>query len=391
MMRTLDARARAGRSARALGLGLGLLWGALSLWACSGDDTTSTESCPVGSESCPCTEGGSCDGDLVCLSDRCVDTTGLGSGGGGGASGTSSATSSTSTSSDSGAGGVLNRDTTSASTTSTSGSTTGGNPSLALPCTEDADCGAGLICVTAESSSLSVGGPAGGLCTQTCTDSCPDANSICLTFSDDHAYCVPSCGLGDGVLDCQARPDMVCDVLPASTGTTCAADTDCADGVCFNSECVIPISLCLPRCGADSDCPSGRFCDPSLGECVDDEPEGLGIGEPCDPDAATDECRGYCSTSSSRCIETCTRGAYPTCGSEDPSFATAECLAPYYEGGDDLGDVGVCIGLCDCTSDCASGLACVSFESPTINGAPFRGRAGLCITELEDDIILSCD
>jgi hypothetical protein len=41
--------------------------------ACSSD--TDEKSCPVGSESCPCTPGGSCDPGLSCYSDLCVSDT----------------------------------------------------------------------------------------------------------------------------------------------------------------------------------------------------------------------------------------------------------------------------------------------------------------------------
>jgi hypothetical protein len=40
-----------------------------SATACSGNDG---ENCPVGSESCPCTAGGTCDSPLVCASNLCV-------------------------------------------------------------------------------------------------------------------------------------------------------------------------------------------------------------------------------------------------------------------------------------------------------------------------------
>lgn len=57
-------------------LGLGVLLGV----ACTGPYMTTTESmttdtmCPVGSEGCPCTPGGTCDEPLVCASKVCVST-----------------------------------------------------------------------------------------------------------------------------------------------------------------------------------------------------------------------------------------------------------------------------------------------------------------------------
>lgn len=64
-------------------------------WSCAAG--ASDSECPIGSEKCPCTDGGSCDGSLVCLSDICVNpnpdqggatnTGGTGPGSGGAGSG----------------------------------------------------------------------------------------------------------------------------------------------------------------------------------------------------------------------------------------------------------------------------------------------------------------
>jgi len=115
------------------------------------------------------------------------------------------------------------------------------------------------------------------------------------------------------------------------------------------------------------------------------------LGEACDPALEPDECAGFCETTSARCVETCTLGGYPACGSDDPTFASAECLAPVFQGGTDLGDLGYCFGLCDCTSECPAGLACVSVASPTIGLSPVRGRQGLCLVEATGDVVLSCE
>lgn len=57
-----------------------------AVWSCAAGGTD-TE-CPIGSEKCPCTDGGSCDGDLVCLSDLCVNPNPQGGSGQGGAAAT---------------------------------------------------------------------------------------------------------------------------------------------------------------------------------------------------------------------------------------------------------------------------------------------------------------
>ncbi len=328
-----------------------------------------------------------------------------GSGGSGGAMGAGATGGAFSEAGSGGDGGTAtggnSSNTTSASTTSStsaagaggSGGSAADNPDLAQPCDSDADCGSGLICVTAESSALTEGGPAGGLCTLPCTDDCEEVgpNAVCLSFGDNGAYCMPLCEIGDGVQDCAQRPDMVCDVLPAFLGTVCSTDTDCQTGAgCLGSECAVPVPVCLPKCRADSDCPEGRFCDPSLGECVDDEPAGGGIGEPCDPDAGSEECRGFCDSEAQRCVETCAFGVYPACGSDSTTEGTAECLAPFFDPFD-RGDAGLCFALCDCTSDCAEGLSCISFASPDVQLDPVRGREGFCGTEIEGDVVLACE
>ncbi len=59
---------------------LGLVFaGAFGAFSCAaGSDDN--EDCPIGSEKCACTEGGSCDAGLTCLSDTCVNPNGGGSG-----------------------------------------------------------------------------------------------------------------------------------------------------------------------------------------------------------------------------------------------------------------------------------------------------------------------
>jgi hypothetical protein len=52
---------------------LSLLVGFLGAWACT---QSAGQDCPPGSEGCPCTSGGECDGALSCHSDLCVDADG---------------------------------------------------------------------------------------------------------------------------------------------------------------------------------------------------------------------------------------------------------------------------------------------------------------------------
>lgn len=317
----------------------------------------------------------------------------------GGSGGTSANTStSTTASSAGGVSGVTSSTASSTTTTGAAGAPPEDIPGLFEPCEADDDCESDLICIAADSSSLLVGGPAHGVCTTPCdADTTCGASSACILFSEDGeaGYCLPVCGVADGNLDCLGRPDAVCDVLPV--GVSCTSDLDCGGvTICVGGECQLPV--CLPKCRSDSDCPDDRFCDPSLGECVDDEPSGLGINEICDPDAATDECNGFCAAGDGdepgRCFQTCTLGVYPACGSESLDDGTAECLIPYIEGADP-GDLGFCVQLCDCNSDCPDeGIDCISFASERIAFDPpiVRGRAGFCATGADDTVeVLTCD
>src|SRR5690606_17806903 len=154
---------------------------------------------------------------------------------------------------------------------------------------------------------------------------------------------MPLCLPGDGQQECAGRRDLACDVIPSLSERTCSTSAECNVGEgCLDGQCAVPIFLCLPMCGADSDCPDGRYCHPGYGECVDDEPEGLAQGEQCDP--AEDECLGYCDTqlTPARCSESCALGAYPACGSDSTEAGTAACLQSFFGEPSDLGDLGIC-------------------------------------------------
>ena len=268
-----------------------------------------------------------------------------------------------------------------------------GTGELAEPCDSDEDCESGLTCVTAGSNSLITGGPSHGWCTAPCDATTPCASdSVCMGF-DGNGFCMPTCNPNDGIHDCAERDDAVCEPVPI--GESCSTDDDCAGGTyCYDAvECVLPV--CLPKCGADSDCPAGRFCDPKIGECIDEQPEGSALNELCDQEAEPDECLGFCARdadSEPRCFETCAIGSYPACGSASIDHGTADCLLPY--AGTDVGDLGLCVGLCDCNSDCTNAdMVCVSFESADFDPPEVRGRAGFCAPvsdQIEDDQILEC-
>jgi hypothetical protein len=142
----------------------------------------------------------------------------------------------------------------------------------------------------------------------------------------------------------------------------------------------------MPLCNFDGDCPSGRYCDVSVGLCVSEAPTGKRFGESCDPAAEVDECAGFCSPDSGVCEELCTLGTYPSCGSESGTNASAACLLG--PAGAAAGDAGSCARFCDCSDDCHGDLSCVAFEDAM---GPFEllGRPGFCFTAQAGDRVLN--
>src|SRR5262249_19875965 len=70
-------------------------------------------------------------------------------------------------------------------------------------CGKDADCAAGLVCLTATGNSLRSGGPAGGLCTLSCSAhsqadcNAVDTGSVCISDTDHtFSYCYELCAEG---------------------------------------------------------------------------------------------------------------------------------------------------------------------------------------------------
>lgn len=305
---------------------------------------------------------------------------------------------------DGGSGGTRPT-TTNTNTGTTSG---GGNSSseIGVSCESNRDCPTGLECLTSRSTALTKGGPAHGFCSFQCGDAdtpsaeadaeCQklDPNSLCHYFDENTAYCVQRCTFGVAQ-KCQNRDDVVCDVVlhEAPGAVTCKTNNDCdiGDGCLATSEgsdegvCYSTPQVCLPRCNSDQDCPAGRFCDPRSGECIDDRPTGKFFDDSCDPDAEPDECRGFCASDGS-CAEKCILGTYPSCGSTSTTHATAACLFLAYEGAN-VGDVGLCGALCDCTDDCRGDQSCVRIEN---SEGPFEflGRTGLCTVARAGDTVL---
>lgn len=294
---------------------------------------------------------------------------------------------------------------------SAGGMSTGGTPSstdtdLGMRCTTDSECG-DLDCVAADSGLLSAGdlgngGPANGMCTQTCetNDDCQPlgAGAVCVGFSEDASYCLQGCQFGpDGLTEfsddkCHGRFDMTCGPLFGDSQEACADDSDCFENEFCAGTCIVVVPACLPQCADTTDCPDGMFCDPGSGICVEEEPSNKKLGDDCDPDADPDECNGLClaeinddnETVGGRCHEFCTLGVgAPVCGWDGMDGPPAICLPALSEqlfGPGVPGDAGLCYQFCNCDSDCSGSSICWEFD-----GGPVAEQAGYCDFALNPD------
>jgi hypothetical protein len=262
---------------------------------------------------------------------------------------------------------------------------------IGAACSSDSNCAAGLRCLLASGndfgtsgSSLS-GGPSGGYCTKDCTDSAEcqaiDVASDCEPVSDTGSICLRTCLSKDptsGENKCLNRSTLACNstaVLQLE-----AYSSDRQDG------------WCLPLCGSDSDC-GGRTCNLTTGLCSDTANEGLPIGAPCTADSpacagglclpVTDTI-GFCSAACR--LTSLGAGAVSGCGyGRTANPREAACLSPYAgvsnEDSEGLGDIGVCLELCDVPADCGqSGWRCV-IETGV---EELLGRAGYCLPPLDE-------
>lgn len=260
-------------------------------------------------------------------------------------------------------------------------------------CESNADC-TSRVCLRADDTrnSLTRGTPPNGLCTLPCESDAEcasyEANTVCVGFTSRAAYCVPTCMFGAPAEDenkCFQRPELSCQPLFDETGIACERSLDCPEPYyCVDGQCSV-LPVCLPRCGSDADCPDERTCDLHLGECVTTAPTGKALGESCDPDASSDECRGVClpleEEGKGECFEFCSVGAVGGCGFDDQRNAPVRCA-----GGLNLGlpigefDDGVCATVCRCTADCPGEQKCFAG----------RGEDAFCAATLPGDAIAEC-
>jgi Cys-rich repeat protein len=247
-----------------------------------------------------------------------------------------------------------------AGTTGAAGSTTDGGVlpvgDLGKGCATNSDCTGGLTCAAPGSTTFGGGGPANGFCTKSCADAdagdaCGALNAVCVNMGTDATpalFCMPTCAYGsmDRATKCRGRDDVGCARLSDNSGGT--------------------LDICVPMCGSDADCPSGRHCDKDVGLCVTTAKSGSPLGSACTQaaDGGTDSCAGFClaigsggTTVTARfCSQACVLGAPNACnlaaGSTSLAPAGSHGGCVYSATGAALGDVGFCAQECDGTGDC---------------------------------------
>jgi Cys-rich repeat protein len=126
------------------------------------------------------------------------------------------------------------------------------------------------------------------------------------------------------------------------------------------------VDLCVPLCGSDTDCPSGRHCDANSGYCTATAKTGSPLGTACmaPVDGGADSCKGFClaigsggTTVTARfCSQACVFGTANACNialgtaSLAPAGSHGGCL--YTASGAMPGDVGFCTQECDTVAEC---------------------------------------
>jgi hypothetical protein len=242
---------------------------------------------------------------------------------------------------------------------------------LGSSCRGSGECAPGLDCVDAAHDDGS-GSPAGGMCTMRCNNDvdCDTLVEGALCLLHEHfpgpKHCYEPCATNtvfEGGLDpdkCHGRDDMVC-------RTVRPGDRDPSRGG-------RSIDACTPLCTEHDQCGTGRFCQFSAGICADAPPVGPALGEECDLTRNT-PCQGLCAVDveelarSNRavgmCFEACVIGAPLACGGGIVP-GTRACLgrlgAFFAVSTHGIGDLGSCVDLCTCTSDCPGGKICKPVE-----------------------------
>lgn len=244
---------------------------------------------------------------------------------------------------------------------------------LGATCSDDAECRKGFSCLPSTSGIIGGEGPSAGLCVLNCLADpsvceAADPETTCVVLdargtddtTDDTAFCLPSCKVGDppeSQYKCHGRVDMVCSEQTAGTG----------------------VGYCRPACRSDLDC-GRRQCDLRTGLCSDETLRGDPIGSACNPAEPT--CAGGCVDHGSdwaECSGVC-RLNTPGCGqtsSSGPPYDFWCFLDPSNHGGE--GDLGYCTRACDCNDDCARADAVCE---PRQSLSRSTGRNGICASRV---------
>lgn len=236
-------------------------------------------------------------------------------------------------------------------------------PTVSRPCESNEDCGDGLNCFTADSDDFFGGGPAGGYCSVACQadDDCaavdPDAQCI-PSLDGESGLCVRTClsKSPESLVEnkCLGRSDVVCRSV---------AELGIEEFSAVRQE-----GWCFPQCGSDEDCP-GRVCNLASGLCVDDRPTGGEIGAACEADS---DCQGnvcvgvgdqlftdggvFLGFTDAFCSAPCVFGQPVGCGfGPTAESRDSVCGIPRIRGfftDEGIGDVGLCLDVCDVDEDC---------------------------------------
>jgi hypothetical protein len=226
--------------------------------------------------------------------------------------------------------------------------------SVAAACASDADCAAGLECVTAAdrtgpfSAGDQPGGPQNGYCSRSCGGDADcraaDPLAICLGPGAGRDHCFQACDVLSQTFpaQCNGRDDLTCVPLLVGDATR---------------------SYCAPACHDDAGCAPG-FCNLATGLCQDTQPAGKPIGAGC---TVNEECAaGVCFAlrgDPAVCTGLCTFGSVAGCGfTEDATERDAACLDTGLDGN---AGPGLCSELCDSDEDCelqSAGWTCTPWS-----------------------------
>jgi len=242
-------------------------------------------------------------------------------------------------------------------------------------------CPAGSLCAAEESSGFCIPGDCDGFFTTSC-----DAGEKCVPFWNGANFCTPN-GAGVEGAACTSHEtcgaDLLCvgsvcekpDCTPISAGKPCPTGEACG-GLSIGSHS-LDVGFCYETCDpyvVNSRCAEGQWCFPDLetrniGQCVDSNPNGLGVGEACQN--LFDDCDDNMLCISGLCSLLCDPVAT---GTEVGQCGTNEACSALSIDEDTLA-IGICYSVCTpyvSNSGCAQNEWCVpDFETAGI---------GQCVT-----------